>query len=200
MPRSAEQLEVVRAQSQDRLEQAALRVFARSGYAGASVRDVAREAGVSLGLLYNYFDGKQGLLIAIFRRSMADVARSFAEAEGDGTPEERLARLIRSAFRIVGEHRDFWMLLYGLRHQPEVIADLSDDLAEWTAKIHATLASHLRALGHSRHRAEGLARIAFATIDGVSQHYLIDPKSYPVESVSRQLVELLTVRSLRTTS
>lgn len=192
MPRSREQLEAVRAQSQDRLEQAALRVFARSGYAGASVRDVAREADVSLGLLYNYFDGKQDLLTAIFRRSMADVARSFAEADGDGAPAERLSRLVRAAFRIVREHRDFWMLLYGLRHQPDVIAHLSADLEQWTAAILATLASHLRAVGHPWRRAEGLARVTFAAIDGVSQHYLLDPDNYPIEAVSRQLIDLLT--------
>ena len=45
-PRSPAQFEALRADAQDRLERAALRVFARAGYAGASVRDVAREAGV----------------------------------------------------------------------------------------------------------------------------------------------------------
>lgn len=191
MPRSPEQFEAMRAQSQERLEAAAVRVFARAGYGAASVRDVAKEAGVSLGLLYNYYEGKQALLAAIFRRGMADVAQSFAEADGDGSAEVRLARLIRAAFRIAREHRDFWMLLYSLRHQPDVIADLSDDLAEWTVMIHATLARHLRAIGHSRHRADVLARVAFAAIDGVSQHYLLDPETYPIEAVTRQLVAML---------
>ena len=191
MPRSPEQFEALRAESRERLERAALRVFARSGYAAASVRDVASEAGVSLGLLYNYYEGKRGLLVAIFERSMADVGASFAEAEGKGSPEERLARLIRSAFRIVREHREFWMLLYGLRYQGDVADDLSDYLAEWTAMIHKTLAAHLRALGHSRARANVLARVAFAAIDGASQHYVLDPDGYPVDAVGRELMALL---------
>ena len=41
------------------------------------------------------------------------------------------------------------------------------------------------------HRADVLARLSFAAIDGVSQHYLLDPDSYPLESVSRQLIDLL---------
>ena len=194
MPRSPEQFETLRAESRERLEHAALRVFARRGYGAASVRDVAGEAGVSPGLLYNYYDGKRGLLVAIFERGMMDVAASFAAAEGGDGPEERLARLIRSVFRIVREHADFWMLLYGLRHQRDVADDLSADLDEWTALIRRTLAAHLRAIGHSRSRADVLARVAFAAIDGASQHYLLDPDDYPVDAVSKGLTELLRPR------
>src|SRR5215207_8826085 len=68
-PRTALQYEALRADAQERLERAALTVFARAGYARATVRDVAVEAGVAQGLLYNYYVGKQDLLVAVFRRS-----------------------------------------------------------------------------------------------------------------------------------
>lgn len=46
--------------------QAAARVFAEKGYHQATIRDIAREAGIADGTIYNYFDNKTALLIGIF--------------------------------------------------------------------------------------------------------------------------------------
>jgi AcrR family transcriptional regulator len=186
-PRSAAQFEALRADAQDRIERAALRVFARRGYAAATVRDVAREAGVAQGLLYNYFRGKDELLAAIFRRSAADVARSFAAAEVDTSPAERLERLVRASFDILREHLDFWRLHYGLRGQPQALAALGDELRAFTDGVLATLEGHLRALGRAEPADE--ARLLFATIDGVAQHYALDPDGYPLDAVVERLVD-----------
>src|SRR5205814_1334712 len=48
---------------------AAVRVFARSGYHGARVGDIAEEAGVAHGLLYHYFSSKEEVLATIFREN-----------------------------------------------------------------------------------------------------------------------------------
>ncbi len=53
---------------EDRREQimnAALRVFAQKGFARATNRDVAREAGITTGLIYYYFESKEDLLRAV---------------------------------------------------------------------------------------------------------------------------------------
>lgn len=185
-PRTPAQFEALRADAQARLERAALVVFARAGYAGATVRDVAREAGVAQGLLYNYYRGKDELLAAVFRRSMADVQASFAAAAEDVPPAERLARLVRSAFAIVREHLDFWRLVYAVRQQPDVIATLGPDFHAWTEGVRATLGAHLRAAGHPD-PAIG-ARLLFAAIDGVAQHFALDPDGYPLDAVAEHLV------------
>ena len=189
-PRTAAQFEALRADAQERLERAALRVFARDGYAGATVRGVAREAGVAQGLLYNYYEGKQELLAAVFRRSMADVQRSFAAAdEVDGTAGERLARLIRASFTVLREHLPFWQLVYGVRQQPDVVAALGPELHAWTEGIRATLEAHLRAVG--RPDPAVAARLLFAAIDGVAQHFALDPAEYPIDAVAERLVALV---------
>jgi AcrR family transcriptional regulator len=185
-PRTAAQFEALRADAQDRLERAALRVFARSGYAGATVREVAREAGVAQGLLYNYYQGKHALLAAVFRRSLADVHASFAAADADAPPPDRLARLVRAAFAAVRAHLDFWQLVYGVRQQPDVVAALGPELHAWTEGVRATLEGHLRALGRPDPAVE--ARLLFAAIDGVAQHFALDPDRYPLDAVAERLV------------
>ncbi|WP_376092885.1 TetR/AcrR family transcriptional regulator [Roseomonas sp. CCTCC AB2023176] len=53
---------------QDHILDAAVTVFARKGFRAASMRDVAAAAGVAAGSIYNHFDNKAALLLAIFDR------------------------------------------------------------------------------------------------------------------------------------
>lgn len=60
-------LEEKRGETKALLVETALRLFSRNGYDATAIRDIA-EAGVSLGLLYNYFESKEALLREIFHR------------------------------------------------------------------------------------------------------------------------------------
>jgi AcrR family transcriptional regulator len=59
----------------------AARVFARRGYAGASVEEIAEEAGYSHGAVYSNFDGKADLFLAVFEDYMAERARELASTQ-----------------------------------------------------------------------------------------------------------------------
>jgi TetR/AcrR family fatty acid metabolism transcriptional regulator len=52
----------------EHLLDAATRVFAAKGFNGATIRDVARAAGVADGTIYNYFANKEALLFDVFDR------------------------------------------------------------------------------------------------------------------------------------
>jgi TetR/AcrR family transcriptional regulator, mexJK operon transcriptional repressor len=69
----------------------ASRVFAEDGYEGASMSHIAREAGVSKGTLYNYFDSKAELFTAYVAQECAQaLPKVFDGAEPDGEPAEVL--------------------------------------------------------------------------------------------------------------
>lgn len=53
---------------------AATEVFAQSGFAGAQIVDIAQTAGVSVGTIYNYVEGKEALLLLCAERPFADIA------------------------------------------------------------------------------------------------------------------------------
>jgi AcrR family transcriptional regulator len=79
----------------DALLAAAARVFAKRGYHETSMRDLARESGVSLSGLYYYVKSKDELLFLIQDRSFAAVLASMQDATtGVENPVERLARFI----------------------------------------------------------------------------------------------------------
>lgn len=184
-PRSPEQNERIRASTRRRILDAALALFAEHGYERTSVRMIAEAANVAQGLLYSYFDGKHGLLHAIFAESMADVRQSFDIADA-APPGERLERLIRGAFEVLERNVAFWRLSYGVRMQPSVLAGLGPALHEWTATIRRTLQGYLRDAGVARPDVE--AAVLFALIDGISQHYVLDPQRYPLGAVTELVI------------
>lgn len=59
------------AETRRRLLEAAITVFARKGYEGASVKEIADEAGYTIGAIYAHFDTKQELFLALLRERYA---------------------------------------------------------------------------------------------------------------------------------
>src|SRR5437016_14256616 len=72
-----------KANTRERLLAAARRVFASSGFHGASVEEIASMAGFSTGALYSNFDGKEDLFLVLMEREIAAHAREISAAVRD---------------------------------------------------------------------------------------------------------------------
>jgi AcrR family transcriptional regulator len=189
-PRTAVQNQEVRALTRARLLNAALRLFASRGYASTSVDAIADAAGVSAGLLYYHFDSKSAVLHAIFEQSLTDVQATFGAADREPLPIDRLPALLRSAGEILPRHRSFWTVWYGLRMQQEVLKSLGASVREFTAAIVRTLERYLSDINWPDPAIE--AQLLFAQIDGMCQHYVLDPDHYPLQRMIERLVERYT--------
>lgn len=185
MPRSAAQNEALRSSTRERLLQAALTLFARDGYSQVGVRAIAAEAGVATGLLYSHFAGKEELLRAIFEQSMADVAQSFALADA-ASPPARLEALVRGSVQIVRAHLEFWRLGYATRSQPSVVSALAPSLQRWSETIVDTLRRYLAESGSPDPDTDAFA--LFAQIDGMCQHFALDPDRYPIDAIAERVI------------
>jgi AcrR family transcriptional regulator len=89
-----------------RILEAAARVFARKGYANSTTREVAEEADVAEGTLYNYFSGKRDILMAIAHDADAPIEAALLEAGGLGTREE-MVKVFEKALTISSEQLPF---------------------------------------------------------------------------------------------
>jgi len=75
----------------------ATKVFARRGYKGASIEEIAEEAGYSHGAVYSNFDGKADLFLAVLEEYMAERAQELAETQvslAEDAPIEVRARAL----------------------------------------------------------------------------------------------------------
>ncbi len=101
--------------NQKKIEDAALRVFTRLGFHGTSVRDIAKEAGVSIGNLYNYYPTKEEIFKSIIERYETHMEKLRRKALGavqgvfDPAELQRMAHVIRE---IVYDNPDYWRLMY----------------------------------------------------------------------------------------
>lgn len=78
-----------------RIRAAALRLFARHGYAAVSMRQIAAEVGVQAGALYLYTPDKQTLLADLMAEHLEQVLAALAAEPLPGTPADRLAGFAR---------------------------------------------------------------------------------------------------------
>src|SRR5438034_5865531 len=90
----------------ERILRAAVDVFARSGYFNAKVSEIAKSAGVADGTIYLYFDGKEDLLITVFREHTRNYLQSLEKALAHvRRPEERIRIAIRHHLETLGRDR-----------------------------------------------------------------------------------------------
>ena len=76
------------------IQDAALRLFSRSGYAAVSMREIAAEVGVRAGALYLYTPDKQTLLFDLMREHMETLLDAWKTAKSGDTPLERLEAFV----------------------------------------------------------------------------------------------------------
>src|SRR5215813_4796935 len=95
-------------ETRERILDAALTLFRRKGFDGATMRDVARAAGLSLGAAYYYFESKEALVLAYYQR-VQDLHEQLVAAALEGVPrlEDRLERVFSLKLDLIAPDRRF---------------------------------------------------------------------------------------------
>jgi len=154
---------------------------ARRGAAGSTFDHVAREAGVSRGLLHYYFGTKERLLVEVVRRD-CDIRMDILDAALSDvrTAEDFVDALVRSLEDVLENDTDFYALLFEIttmaRRNEEIAGELSD-LDRRTRRHVADLLPAKQDEGVLRlaDEPEAVAAILFALGDGIALQVLHAP-------------------------
>ena len=96
----------------EQIVEAATRVFAQKGFRRATTREVAREAGISEGTIYNYFEDKDALLMAILERLNETERRAEDFEEGRATDFEGFLRdYLSRRMSLIWENREVFRVV-----------------------------------------------------------------------------------------
>lgn len=153
---------------------------AERGIAGATFEHVAREAGVSRGLLHYYFGSKERLLVEVVRRdSEMRVTRLDAPLAGAGSVEEVLDVLVSSLLDLIENEPGFFVLIFELFTAGGRNPELQREVGELFVKTRGPVAASLErkdAEGAISLRFSGEATVSylFAIADGVAVQALSD--------------------------
>src|SRR5438874_4019029 len=87
-----------------RLYEAALRLMAAGGWQATTLRDIAKEAGVSVGLLYRYFPSKRAVVMSLYDELSAEFTERAAELPR-GSWAMRFVAALETSLAVLGPHR-----------------------------------------------------------------------------------------------
>ena len=121
MPKTQEQFEEIRTERKQLLKNVALKLFAEQGYTRTSISQIAKKANVSKGLMYNYFQSKEELMIFILNTLIEDFSRYIDPNRDNIITEEEALSFIDIIFDLLKNKRESFRHYFQLIFQPEVM-------------------------------------------------------------------------------
>jgi len=168
-----------------RIVEAMRRSVAARGAAGATFDHVAREAGVSRGLLHYHFGTKERLLAEVVRRDAEIRIGALGAALSDArTADDFIDALVRSLEELIERDPAFVVLMYELftlsRRNDEIAAELAALCRQTRADLAASLkAKQDEGVVRLGDEPEAVAGVLFALADGLALRFLIEPDLDP---------------------
>ncbi|MCO6480322.1 MAG: TetR/AcrR family transcriptional regulator [Phaeodactylibacter sp.] len=187
-PRTKEQFEEIRRKSIEAIKQAAMELFARNGYHSTSISQIAKEAGVSKGLLYNYFDSKEALLHDIIMEAVEmanEVMGNILSSDADAA--EQLRMMTEVTFGIIQKDLHYWKLMTSLAFQTDALTGLMPELRKMQEETIMVIAGIFRRLGAGEPEKE--AFYYGAVLDGIMLHYMQMEEAYPIEEMKAFVIK-----------
>ena len=194
-PRSRAASEQMKAASMSAILDAAGAVFAEQGFHAATTAAVAERAGVSKGLVFNYFKTKDDLLQALVEYRLAEQLAFWRGWERGGSPQAQLRQLLDRALDAVIAHPDAHRLYLSLFFQPGTAGAVQaavDSMKPALVEYYALLQDIFASLGSTRPRVDA---IAFqAALNGLAQTIVAQPalirkpREFPLDELKARIL------------
>ncbi len=184
-PRTPAQNEEIRLASQEKILRAAFELIAKNGYEGTSIAMIAKKAGVSKGLLYNYFDKKEDLVRALLAEAMREgdvMLRELMDDDASAT----LKNIFQWFFREMRERPHHWRLMAELSLKIDNLNIVRNFALGKLNEYVGLMENLLTRLGYKN--ALGEARLIVALFDGIGFEALILKKDYPLDEMEAYLI------------
>lgn len=187
MPRTKGQFEAIRRESRQKILDAALEVFAKQGYHSATVDAITKTAGISKGLMYNYFKSKEDVLQELMLGMMEALMCEYMPLKPEEKfTEDDIINFINVGIDLVLEKPHYWKLYFSVALQPEVMSIVFDKMMEMGQPYMIAMNEYFRDKGVEN--PEVMMRYFSAVMDGIQFHCMLDPKTFPAEEVKKLLI------------
>lgn len=190
MPRTPEANELIRNVAKEKIRIAAIEVFTEKGFHSASIEDIAKKAGISKGLLYNYFKGKTDLLAELVQRRMEEIIQVMEAAIQLPSPKEQLFYIAEHSLLNVKEQPKAYRFYLHLQTHPESdlsVSVYSQMLKDEMVRQALVQVEIFRKLNASNPEVESLH---FSTaLHGIMLMYSMYPATIQLEALKQEMIE-----------
>lgn len=191
-PRSAIKNQEIRQETMEKIMSAAFTLIAKQGYESTSIAQIAREAGISKGLLYNYFDSKEDLLEKIIHHAMAQGDQLVAMAF-DSDPANTLENLFKMFFQELRDRPDYWRLLTELTLKIDKFKFVHDVAVEKMKGYIDLLQQLFEQMGVED--PVGEAKLVAALFDGIGIQAVVIKEDYPLDELEKVMIRKFCKRT-----
>ncbi len=179
----------------ERILRAAIDVFAQNGFFNAKVSEIAKAAGVADGTIYLYFDGKEDLLVNIFRDHTRTYLQSLErELAHVRRAEDRIRITIRHHLEALGRDRSLAIVAQvELRHSLKFMSLLSQqEVADYLGLLRKMVEAG-QAEGSFRRNLHPqlVAKAIFGVLDEMVTSWMLSEKDYNLADSADQIADLL---------
>jgi len=179
----------------ERILRASVDVFAQNGYFNAKVSEIAKAAGVADGTIYLYFDGKEDLLVTIFREHTRSYLQSLErDLSTISRPEDRMRVTIRHHQETLGRDRALAIVSQvELRHSLKFMSLLSQQEVADYLNILRKIVEHGQSEGVFRRNLHPalVAKAVFGVLDEMVTSWILSDKDYALADQSEQVADLI---------
>ncbi|MEY8757399.1 TetR/AcrR family transcriptional regulator [Peribacillus frigoritolerans] len=189
MPRTPEENDRIRQASKEKIRAAAMELFIKQGYYATSISDIAKQAGISKGLLYNYYKGKEELLSEMVEARIKEVVEVMEEAFTLNTPREQLEHIINGAIDNIHQKPEVHRFYLHLQTQPESDEDLikySHLIIEENARQFEFQCKIFESMGETDSRKRSL--YFSSVLQGIMLMISTYQQGFPIEEIKNQII------------
>lgn len=187
-PRSEEQFMEMRESRKSLILETALELFATNGYYATSISLIAKNAGISKGLMYNYFSSKEELIQVIIFTGIDKLMQGFDPNHDGILTKEELLFFIEDSFRKIKENHIYWKLYFSVMLQPSVFKLVEDKLIELLEPMLNMLKTYFKEQGAENPEAEAMFFVSM--LDGVSIYYIMNFDEFPLEDIKNKILNM----------
>jgi len=166
-----------------------MEIFIEKGYHASAIDDIAKRAGVSKGLMYNYYKGKEELLAEMVNVRIEEITQVMQAAAALPSPSEQLKHIIEGALSNAKQHPSIYKFYLHLQTQPEkdeLLSRYSQMLNDAMAEQFEVQCKIFDKFGIADSRMRSL--LFSSTLHGTMLMMSTYPDGYPVEEMKDQIV------------
>lgn len=180
---------------------AAMKVFSSKGIAKAKMADIASEANIGKGTVYEYFRSKEEIFATAFNSMFADMGTRTQEAlEGTDDPLKKLTIIVELTLdyymqdggEFAGIMMDFWA--EGIRTKNEDmmhIINLKYVYSEYRAMISLIINDGIKKGVFKKVDANSFSAMTIAMLDGIFLQIIMEPKIIDIKKIKMTIIETL---------
>jgi AcrR family transcriptional regulator len=187
MPRTDQQWEEIRENRKAHIMEMALELFANEGYYPTSISKIAKKAGISKGLMYNYFISKEQLIREIIDNGLQDLLATFDPDKDGVLTEMEFEYMINAIFGILQENIRYWKLYFSLIMQASVHQLVHEGFAKLVPRLLQTQVHYFEKKGLPDPVSEAI--FFAAVLDGIAFNFIIDPDHFPIDKIKQLIIE-----------